>query len=162
MLVQLENRRQTAFLTCTLHRQAVSSRCSKPRNSKQLLFLSPSLSYADISLVQDDEVGDGTTSVTVLACELLKVQSSTLTIMTFSLTLFLFYHPSPSPYLLPMSQEAERLVNAKIHPQTIIAGWRLATDAARAALTSVARDNSGDPEKFNEVSCVHFLAKSSW
>ncbi|CAI7993679.1 T-complex protein 1 subunit beta [Geodia barretti] len=72
----------------------------------------------DISLVQDDEVGDGTTSVTVLACELLK--------------------------------EAERLVNAKIHPQTIIAGWRLATDAARAALTTVARDNSGDPQKFNE------------
>ena len=30
---------------------------------------------ADISLVQDNEVGDGTTSVTVLACELLKVCS---------------------------------------------------------------------------------------
>ena len=29
--------------------------------------------FIDISLVQDDEVGDGTTSVTVLACELLKV-----------------------------------------------------------------------------------------
>lgn len=29
--------------------------------------------FLDISLVQDDEVGDGTTSVTVLACELLKV-----------------------------------------------------------------------------------------
>lgn len=28
---------------------------------------------SDISMVQDDEVGDGTTSVTVLACELLKV-----------------------------------------------------------------------------------------
>ncbi len=28
---------------------------------------------ADISKVQDDEVGDGTTSVTVLACELLRV-----------------------------------------------------------------------------------------
>ena len=28
----------------------------------------------DVSLVQDDEVGDGTTSVTVLACELLKVR----------------------------------------------------------------------------------------
>ena len=27
----------------------------------------------DISKVQDDEVGDGTTSVVVLACELLKV-----------------------------------------------------------------------------------------
>ncbi len=36
------------------------------------LSLSLSLSL-DISLVQDDEVGDGTTSVTVLACELLKV-----------------------------------------------------------------------------------------
>jgi chaperonin GroEL (HSP60 family) len=29
--------------------------------------------FAEISKVQDDEVGDGTTSVTVLACELLKV-----------------------------------------------------------------------------------------
>ena len=35
--------------------------------------LSGSLSLSDISMVQDDEVGDGTTSVTVLACELLKV-----------------------------------------------------------------------------------------
>ena len=34
-----------------------------------------SLFNADISLVQDNEVGDGTTSVTVLACELLKVGS---------------------------------------------------------------------------------------
>ena len=31
------------------------------------------LFIVDISLVQDAEVGDGTTSVTVLACELLKV-----------------------------------------------------------------------------------------
>lgn len=46
---------------------------------------------ADISKVQDDEVGDGTTSVVVLAGELLR--------------------------------EAEQLVNAKIHPMTIIAGW---------------------------------------
>ena len=29
--------------------------------------------FADISKVQDDEVGDGTTSVVVLACELLRV-----------------------------------------------------------------------------------------
>lgn len=72
----------------------------------------------DISLVQDDEVGDGTTSVAVLACELLK--------------------------------EAEHLVNSKIHPQTIIAGWRMATDCARAALTATAKDNSGDPTKFKE------------
>lgn len=44
----------------------------------------------DISRVQDDEVGDGTTSVVVLAGELLR--------------------------------EAEKLVNQKIHPMTIIAG----------------------------------------
>ena len=30
--------------------------------------------HKDISKVQDDEVGDGTTSVTVLACELLRVK----------------------------------------------------------------------------------------
>lgn len=45
---------------------------------------------SDISKVQDDEVGDGTTSVVVLAGELLR--------------------------------EAEKLVNMKIHPMTIIAG----------------------------------------
>ena len=49
---------------------------------------------ADISRVQDDEVGDGTTSVVVLAGELLR--------------------------------EAEQLVAQKIHPMTIIAGFRCA------------------------------------
>ncbi len=53
----------------------------------------------DMSKVQDDEVGDGTTSVTVLASELIR--------------------------------EAEKLVEMKFHPQTIIAGWRKATQAAR-------------------------------
>lgn len=48
------------------------------------------LKRTDISKVQDDEVGDGTTSVVVLAGELLR--------------------------------EAEKLVNMKIHPMTIIAG----------------------------------------
>lgn len=46
----------------------------------------------NMAKVQDDEVGDGTTSVTVLAAELLR--------------------------------EAEKLVDQKIHPQTIIAGYR--------------------------------------
>merc|ERR1711942_152488 len=72
----------------------------------------------DISKVQDDEVGDGTTSVVVLACELLK--------------------------------EAERLIALKIHPQTIIAGFRKATDVAREALTSAARDNGADDDKFRQ------------
>ncbi|CAH1798138.1 unnamed protein product [Owenia fusiformis] len=72
----------------------------------------------EISKVQDDEVGDGTTSVTVLACEMLK--------------------------------EAEQLIEQKMHPQTIIAGWRKATDVAREALTSFARDHGSDPVKFRE------------
>lgn len=72
----------------------------------------------DISRVQDDEVGDGTTSVTVLACELLR--------------------------------EAEELVSQKIHPQTIIAGWRKAVDVARSALEANALDNSKDATEFRK------------
>ncbi len=63
----------------------------------------------DISKVQDDEVGDGTTSVCILAAELLR--------------------------------EAEKLVNQKIHPQTIIEGYRLASKAALDALDGFAVDN---------------------
>lgn len=70
----------------------------------------------DMSRVQDEEVGDGTTSVTVLAAELLR--------------------------------EAEKLVEQKIHPQTIIAGWRMATAIAREALTNFSQDNSANNEKF--------------
>jgi len=72
----------------------------------------------EIAKVQDMEVGDGTTSVTVLAAELLR--------------------------------EAEKLVHSKIHPQTIIAGYRLASDVARKALTAAAVDNSADPVKFKQ------------
>ncbi|CAH1980704.1 unnamed protein product [Acanthoscelides obtectus] len=72
----------------------------------------------NMSKVQDDEVGDGTTSVTVLASELLK--------------------------------EAERLIDQKIHPQTIIAGWRKATDVAKTALYNISKDNSADLAKFRE------------
>ncbi|GBG61417.1 hypothetical protein CBR_g20448 [Chara braunii] len=72
----------------------------------------------DISKVQDDEVGDGTTSVVVLAGELLR--------------------------------EAERLMNKKIHPMTIIDGYRKAAECGRAALEAMARNNSGDPAKFHE------------
>jgi len=70
----------------------------------------------DISKTQDDEVGDGTTSVTVLASELLK--------------------------------EAEKLVAQKIHPQTIIDGFRLAVAIARDALASSAKNHGSDLEKF--------------
>ncbi|KAJ1544590.1 T-complex protein 1 subunit beta, partial [Cladochytrium tenue] len=70
----------------------------------------------NISKVQDDEVGDGTTSVCVLAAELLR--------------------------------EAEKLVAQKIHPQTIIEGYRIASAAAYTALEAAAVDHSADPELF--------------
>ncbi|XP_044133094.1 T-complex protein 1 subunit beta [Bufo gargarizans] len=70
----------------------------------------------DMSKVQDDEVGDGTTSVTVLAAELLR--------------------------------EAELLIAKKIHPQTIISGWRQATQVAREALLKAALDHGNDKEQF--------------
>lgn len=70
----------------------------------------------NISKVQDDEVGDGTTSVTVLAAELLR--------------------------------EAEILVGRKIHPQTIIEGYRIASAAALGALERSAVDHSKNPELF--------------
>merc|ERR1712141_564488 len=72
----------------------------------------------DMSKVQDDEVGDGTTSVVVFASELLR--------------------------------EAEKLIDMRIHPQTIVAGWRKATQVARKVLEANALDHGGDPEKFRE------------
>lgn len=72
----------------------------------------------DMSRVQDDEVGDGTTSVTVLASELLR--------------------------------EAEKLIEKKLHPQTIIGGYRQAVDVAREALTKIAQDHSADSVAFRE------------
>lgn len=70
----------------------------------------------DVSKVQDDEVGDGTTSVCVLAGELLR--------------------------------EAEKLLNDNIHPQTVIAGYRLASEAAAKALEEAAVDHGSDPKAF--------------
>jgi len=63
----------------------------------------------NISKVQDDEVGDGTTSVCVLAAELLR--------------------------------EAEKMIEMKIHPQTIVEGYRIASKAALEALDKAATDN---------------------
>ena len=47
-------------------------------------------------------------------------------------------------------REGEKLIHMKIHPQTIINGWRMARDAAKAKLLSIARDNSTDQLKFKE------------
>merc|ERR1739838_646526 len=72
----------------------------------------------DISKTQDEEVGDGTTSVVVLASELLR--------------------------------EAEKMVAMRLHPQTIINGYRKATDTAREALNKSALDSSSDSSKFRD------------
>ena len=72
----------------------------------------------DISKTQDDEVGDGTTSVAVLAGELLR--------------------------------EAEKLVNLRVHPMTIVDGWREATKVAKQALDASSMDHSADPEAFKQ------------
>ena len=45
-------------------------------------------------------------------------------------------------------REGEKLIHMRMHPQTIIAGWRLARDAARNRLSKIARDNSSDQNKF--------------
>jgi T-complex protein 1 subunit beta len=64
----------------------------------------------DMSKVQDNEVGDGTTSVAVLCGELLR--------------------------------EAERLLlQQRIHPQTICAGWRLSAKIAKVALEKCATND---------------------
>lgn len=38
----------------------------------------------------------------------------------------------------------------KLHPQTIINGWRMARDAARTKLVSISQDHSLDQAKFKE------------
>ena len=72
----------------------------------------------NISKVQDDEIGDGTTSVCVFAAELLR--------------------------------EAEKLVAQRIHPQTIVEGYRVAEAAATAALESAAVDHSHSTDLFRK------------
>ena len=72
----------------------------------------------EMSKVQDEECGDGTTSVVVLAGELLR--------------------------------EAEALMVHRLHPMTVVDGWRIASQAARDALRASARDHSATPEAFKE------------
>ncbi|VDN17775.1 unnamed protein product [Dibothriocephalus latus] len=66
----------------------------------------------EMSKAQDDEVGDGTTSVTVLASELLR--------------------------------EGELLITSKLHPQTVVAGWREASRIALEALEQSANNHAGN------------------
>jgi len=47
-------------------------------------------------------------------------------------------------------REAEKLVMSRIHPQTILSGWRKAIKTARDTLTAASSDNSADPAKFKQ------------
>ena len=47
-------------------------------------------------------------------------------------------------------KEAEKLIDQKIHPQIIIAGWRKAVDVARDVLQESSKDNSANLEAFQE------------
>ncbi len=47
-------------------------------------------------------------------------------------------------------REAEKLIAQRLHPQTIIEGWRLAYQQARAALEHAACDYGSDPVRFRE------------
>ncbi len=101
------------------------------------------INQIDISKVQDDEVGDGTTSVVVLASELLRVKFSFEIIYIY---VELFY------------QETENLLAKKIHPQTVIAGWRKATNEALRVLEGIAKNNRYD-EKKKKKKMKYFLLK---
>jgi len=85
----------------------------------------------DIAKTQDDTVGDGTTSVTVLCGELLR--------------------------------EAEFLINQRIHPMTIMKGWRNSLNIARDALEKAAVDNSSDEVQFRkdlmDIACTTLSSK---
>lgn len=72
----------------------------------------------DISKTQDEEVGDGTTTVCILAGALL--------------------------------EQADPLLSQRLHPQTIIAGWRLALQVARKTLEDSAWDIQDDPSEFRK------------
>ena len=81
------------------------------------------------------QVGDGTTSVVVLAGELLR--------------------------------EAEQLVNQRIHPATIVEGFRAACDVARKALAEVAFSHDGASQEFRQVGAKGYglgvwAAKWNW
>jgi len=47
-------------------------------------------------------------------------------------------------------REAEKLVNAKIHPQIIIQGWRKAREVAKRVLNEISMDNHDDQKAFRQ------------
>lgn len=74
--------------------------------------------------------------------------------------------PSPgrrSVLACELLREAEKLVMLRIHPQTIIAGWRKAASAARQALVRAAKDHRSDAAVFRQdlfdIACTTLSSK---
>jgi chaperonin GroEL (HSP60 family) len=128
----------------------------------------------DTSKTQDAEVGDGTTSVAgestsnrrqtcsppasaALCCYTEKVSLSALCCSSSPVPhTYTHAHAHAHAHSIPpvlageLLREAEKLVNQKIHPQTIIRGWRKAVTVAREALRKSSLDNSADAAAFRE------------
>ena len=94
-----------------------------------------------MSRVQDSEVGDGTTSVTVLASELIR-EAEKLVDMRI--------HPQVTKPNIHWIQKVFRLLHSSFFPQTIIAGWRQASKVALQALENSALSHVEDEVKFRE------------
>lgn len=78
----------------------------------------------ELAELQDREVGDGTTSVVIIAAELLKVMERALVAIFSCLTSFpaICAHTCCS---VSFCQRANELVRNKIHPTSIISGYRV-------------------------------------
>ena len=81
----------------------------------------------DISKTQDEEVGDGTTTVCILAGALL--------------------------------EQADPLLSQRLHPQTIIEGWRMALQVARKSLEDMAWEAKVSEEEADAASCCQLYAR---
>lgn len=86
----------------------------------------------DIARIQDDTVGDGTTRFAIHF-----TTAPTINVFSHHSALFVVYLCSVTVLCGELLREAEFLVNQRVHPMTIMQGWRLAVQIARAALEQV-------------------------
>jgi hypothetical protein len=126
----------------------------------------------NISKVQDNEVGDGTTSVCVLAGELLRASEQLVSqkihpqVSCPAMVVILLFFVVGESYIFVNQGSSFSLfaLTLRLHAydyffclfcnnitQTIIQGFRVASNTALAALRDSAVNNGADDEKFKEV-----------
>ena len=83
----------------------------------------------ELAELQDREVGDGTTSVVIVAAELLKVTPHCSASLSYSYSFFIFIFLFLKNFIYLtydfFVQRANDLVRNKIHPTSIISGYRV-------------------------------------